>query len=158
MPRHRFLLARFGLPALLPASALARHYFTGKRAQAFFAGMATHSVLSLKAPASAAVGLTLLAAGHASGWPILRGGAQTLSDALARYLEDLGGRIETGHELKQLPEADLILADMTPPTTASHRSLSTSLPLLQEVGAFPLRCGRLQDRLRAECSYSLGCS
>jgi hypothetical protein len=35
VPRHRFLLARFGLPALLPASALARHYFTGKRAQAF---------------------------------------------------------------------------------------------------------------------------
>ena len=63
VPRHRFLLARFGLPALLPASALARHYFTGKRAQAFFAGMATHSVLSLEAPASAAVGLTLLAAG-----------------------------------------------------------------------------------------------
>ena len=26
VPRHRFLLARFGLPALLPASALARHY------------------------------------------------------------------------------------------------------------------------------------
>jgi phytoene dehydrogenase-like protein len=76
--------------------------------------MATHSVLSLEAPASAAVGLTLLAAGHASGWPILRGGAQTLSDALARYLEDLGGRIETGHEVTQLPEADLILADMTP--------------------------------------------
>src|SRR5215471_21571504 len=114
VPRHPFLLARFGLPALLPASALARHHFTGKRAQAFFAGMATHSVLSLKAPASAAVGLTLLAAGHATGWPILRGGAQALSDALARYLEDLGGRIEPGHEVTQLPEADLILADITP--------------------------------------------
>ena len=114
VPRHPFLLARFGLPALLPASTLARHHFTGKRAQAFFAGMATHSVLSLKAPASAAVGLTLLAAGHATGWPILRGGAQALPDALARYLEDLGGRIETGHEVTQLPEADLILADITP--------------------------------------------
>ena len=114
VPRHPFLLARFGLAALLPASTLARHHFTGKRAQAFFAGMATHSVLSLKAPASAAVGLTLLAAGHATGWPILRGGAQALPDALARYLEDLGGRIETGHEVTQLPEADLILADITP--------------------------------------------
>jgi phytoene dehydrogenase-like protein len=30
------------------------------------------------------------------------------------YLEDLGGRIETGHEVTQLPEADLILADITP--------------------------------------------
>src|SRR5258708_24642652 len=96
VPRHPFLLARFGLPALLPASALARHRFTGKRAQAFFAGMATHSVLSLKAPASAAVCLTLLAAAHASGCPILRGRAQALPDALAWYLEDLRSPIETG--------------------------------------------------------------
>jgi hypothetical protein len=45
--------------------------FSGKCAQALFAGMATHSVLSLEAPASAAVSLTLMAAGRASGWPIL---------------------------------------------------------------------------------------
>jgi phytoene dehydrogenase-like protein len=114
VPHHPFVLARFGPSALLSAASLARSHFTGKRAEAFFAGMATHSVLSLEAPASAAVGLTLLAAGHASGWPILRGGAQALPDALARYLEDLGGRIETDHEVKQLPETDLILAGITP--------------------------------------------
>jgi phytoene dehydrogenase-like protein len=114
IPRHPFVLARFGLSALRPAATLARSHFSGKRAQAFFAGMATHSVLSLEAPASAAVGLALIAAGHASGWPILRGGAQALPDALARYLEYLGGRIETDHELTQLPEADLVLADITP--------------------------------------------
>src|SRR5260370_42121666 len=76
--------------------------------------MATHSVLSLEAAASAAVALTLIAAGHASGWPILRGGAQTLPDALARYLEDLGGHIETDHEVTELPQTGLILADITP--------------------------------------------
>ncbi len=114
IPRHPFVFARFGSSALLPAASLARSHFTGKRAQAFFTGMATHSVLSLDAPASAAVGLTLIAAGHASGWPILRGGAQALPDALARYLEDLGGRIEIDHEVTQLPETDLILADITP--------------------------------------------
>src|SRR6516164_5510521 len=58
--------------ALLSAVSLARAQFSGKRAQALFAGMATHSVLSSEAPASAAVSLTLMAAGHASGWPILR--------------------------------------------------------------------------------------
>jgi phytoene dehydrogenase-like protein len=76
--------------------------------------MATHSVLSLEAPASAAVALTLIAAGHASGWPILLGGAQTLPDALARYLQDLGGHIETDHEVTELPQTGLILADITP--------------------------------------------
>jgi phytoene dehydrogenase-like protein len=114
VPRHPFVLARFASSALQSAASLARSHFTGKRAQAFFAGMATHSVLSLEAPASAAVALTLMAAGHANGWPILRGGAQALPDALAQHLEDLGGRIEINHEITQLPEAGLILAAITP--------------------------------------------
>jgi phytoene dehydrogenase-like protein len=114
IPLHPFGLARFASSALLRAASLARSHFAGKRGRALFAGMATHSVLSLEAPASAAVGLTLIAAGHTSGWPILRGGAQALPDALARYLRDLGGRIEIDHEVTQLPETDLILAGITP--------------------------------------------
>jgi phytoene dehydrogenase-like protein len=114
IPKHPVLLARFGLSALLPATSLARSRFSGVRARALFAGMAAHSVMSLEAPASAAVGLLMIAAGHASGWPIVRGGAQTLTDTLARCLESLGGRIETCHEVTELPDADLILADVTP--------------------------------------------
>src|SRR5262249_16833876 len=101
VPHHPFVLARFGLAALLPAALLTRSYLAGKRAQAFFAGMATHSALSLETPASAAIGLILIAAGHTSGWPILRGGAQALTDALARYFRDLGGLIEIDHEVTQ---------------------------------------------------------
>jgi len=52
--------------------------------------------------------------GHFSGWPIIRAGAQTLTDALARHLESLGGCIETSGEVTQLPDTDLILADVTP--------------------------------------------
>jgi len=37
LPRHPIALARFGLPALLPASRLARTRFTGPRARALFA-------------------------------------------------------------------------------------------------------------------------
>ena len=47
-------------------------------ARSLFAGVSTHSVLPLETIASAAVGLTMLAAGHTKGWPILRGGAQSL--------------------------------------------------------------------------------
>jgi phytoene dehydrogenase-like protein len=114
IPRHPFVLARFASSACLPAASLARSRFAGKRGRALFAGMATHSVLSLEAPASTAVGLVLIAAGHTTGWPILRGGAQALPDALARYLRDLGGRIEVDHEVTQLPETDIILAAITP--------------------------------------------
>ena len=114
IPQHPLLLARFGLSAFLPAASLAHSRFLGVRARALFAGMAAHSVLSLEAVTSSAVGLVLMAAGHAGGWPIVRGGAQILTDALARHLEYLGGCIETCHEVIQLPKTDVILADVTP--------------------------------------------
>jgi phytoene dehydrogenase-like protein len=114
LPRHRLLLARFGPLALLSGSRLAKSFFRGQRARAFFASMTTHSILPLEQPTSAAVALVLMAAGHARGWPILRGGAQTLSDILAWQLQDLGGDIETEHEVTSLPETDLVLADLTP--------------------------------------------
>jgi phytoene dehydrogenase-like protein len=114
LPAHPLLLARFGPPALLPAATLARWRFKGPRARALFAGMAAHSVLSLEAPSSAAVGLVLMAAGHAVGWPIVRGGSQVLTDCLVAHLESLGGHIETGREITQLPATDLTLADVTP--------------------------------------------
>lgn len=114
IPKHPFVLARFGLLALLPAAVLARSRFSGPRARALFAGMTAHSVLPLDAPATSAIALVLMAAGHASGWPIVRGGAGSLTGALARYLESLGGRIETGTEVIQLPDSDLVLADLTP--------------------------------------------
>jgi phytoene dehydrogenase-like protein len=94
IPGSPFVLARFGLSALLLALSLARSHFAGERARSLFAGVSTHSILPLETTASAAVGLTLMAAGHTRGWPILRGGAQSLTDALVRHLEDLGGRVE----------------------------------------------------------------
>ncbi|WP_263384700.1 phytoene desaturase family protein [Granulicella arctica] len=127
VPRHPLLLARFGLSALIPAASLAQSRFRGPRGRALFAGMAAHSVLPLEASGSAAVALVLMAAGHASGWPILRGGAQTLTDALARHFETLGGVIRTEHEVTQLPPTDLVLADVTP--TQLLRIGGTALPI-----------------------------
>jgi phytoene dehydrogenase-like protein len=123
IPGSPFVLARFGVSALLPALSLARSHFAGERARSLFAGerarslfagASTHSILPLETTASAAVGLTLIAAGHTSGWPILRGGAQSLTDALVRHLEDLGGQVETGREVTELPLSDIVLADITP--------------------------------------------
>jgi len=92
--------------ALLSAVSLARAQFSGKRAQALFAGMATHSALSLEAPASAAVSLTLMAAGHASGWPILRGGAQTL--VLPKTTESV--RIPAFHPRQSTRQREVVLS------------------------------------------------
>ena len=116
VPKHPLLLARFGLPALMPAATLARWRFKGSRARALFAGMAAHSVLPLEAPTSAAVGLVLMAAGHAVGWPVLRGGGQALTDLLVAHLQSLGGQVETGHEVTEFGSGEwhATLADVTP--------------------------------------------
>ncbi len=114
LPKHPILLAQFGPLALLPGVSLAKIFFRGPRARAFIASMSTHSILPLEQLTSAAVGLVLMAAGHAGGWPILRGGAQALTDTLAHHLQSLGGSIETEQEVTVLPESDLVLADLTP--------------------------------------------
>lgn len=117
LPRHPLQMLRFGLFGLRPAAALARSVFEGERARALLAGFAAHSVLPLEQPPSAAAGLVLAIAGHTAGWPVPRGGAQRISDALAGCLRSLGGEIVTGvrvHSLGELPPSRIVLADVTP--------------------------------------------
>lgn len=117
LPRHPLLLARFGLNALQSARALARRRFDAEPARALFAGVAAHAAIPLSKPASAAFGLVLIAAGHAVGWPIARGGSGAIAGALAGYLKSLGGRIETGVRVRSaadLPPARATFFDVTP--------------------------------------------
>ena len=116
-PRHPLLMASFGLRALLPCTALTKLVFRGARARAFFAGSAAHSTLRLEQPLSAAFGMILGAAGHATGWPIAVGGSRQIAGSLVRLLESLGGRVVTGSQIRRLGEAgsaDLVLCDVTP--------------------------------------------
>jgi phytoene dehydrogenase-like protein len=114
---HPLLMARFGAFAFPPANALANLFFHSERTKALFAGLAAHSFLSLDEPLSAAFGLLLSAAAHAVGWPIPRGGAQSISGALCGYLESIGGKIKTETRVENvasLPTADATLCDVTP--------------------------------------------
>ena len=117
VPRHPIALGLFGLPALLPATTLARLAFGGERGRTFFAGYAAHSIQALSTPATAAFGLVLGALGHTVGWPFPRGGAQRFADALAAYFRSLGGEIETDApvgSMAELPPARQYLFDVTP--------------------------------------------
>ncbi len=116
-PRHPITLARFGPPALLPATTLAKIAFRGERARAVFAGMACHSIMPLEQITTAAFGLVLGITAHAVGWPIPKGGSQSIANALAAYFQSLGGEIVTGCEverLDQLPPHRAVLFDVTP--------------------------------------------
>lgn len=118
VPRAPLLTARFGLPGLLPAQLLAQRLFKTDRARALLAGMAAHAIQPLSSPGTAAFGLVLLALGHATGWPVARGGSEAISVAMQAELESLGGVIETGREissLRELPaDARAVLFDLTP--------------------------------------------
>jgi len=117
LPRRPFVAAGFGLPALLPAQALARLAFRGARARALFAGVAAHGMLSLREPASSAFALVLLMAAHHGGWPLARGGSAAVAAALIARLRELGGEVRCGERvdsLDSLPPAGAVLLDLTP--------------------------------------------
>jgi phytoene dehydrogenase-like protein len=117
LPRRPLALTRFGLQAIRSACHLANKRFKGERARALFAGLAAHSMLPLEHWGSAAVGLVLGIAAHVLGWPVPRGGAQKLTDALASYLRTLGGEIETNRTiatLAELPRSRIVLCNVTP--------------------------------------------
>jgi len=116
-PKHPLLLAQFGMRALLPCTVLAKALFRESRAAALFAGVCAHSSLELDAPISASFGIVLGAAGHAVGWPVPRGGAQSIPSALIHVLTGLGGRVVTNSPVASLREVegfDLVFCDLTP--------------------------------------------
>ncbi|GCB45036.1 NAD(P)/FAD-dependent oxidoreductase [Streptomyces sp. NL15-2K] len=120
VPHHPLLLARFGLPALLPARAVAGVWRT-ESARALYGGVAAHAFRPLHLPATAAIGLSVIAAGHRHGWAVAEGGSRAITDALAALLAELGGRIETGVRVRsaaQLPPSDVVLFDLAPRAVA----------------------------------------
>ena len=117
LPRHPLALVRFGPPALLSATGLARLAFRDEPARALLAGLAAHSMIDLHRPLTASFGLVLGLYAHAVGWPMIRGGSAALADGLAAELRSLGGTIETDRRiasLAELPVARAVILDTTP--------------------------------------------
>lgn len=116
-PSRPVLLARFGLLAARPARTAAMRVFRTRAGRALFAGIAAHSVMPLESVGSGAFAWSLAIAAHAVGWPIPRGGAQCIAQALGSYFESIGGKIVTGARIVSLSElgsANPILLDVTP--------------------------------------------
>lgn len=114
LPRHPFALGRFGIRAICPATLLTRLLFKNESTRALFAGIAAHSFLPLESLVASAFALVLGSAGHAVGWPIPRGGSQSISNALANYFFKLGGKIDINRRiesLNQLPKSRVTLFD-----------------------------------------------
>ena len=117
VPSAPLALATFGARGVWPAQALARAAFRDETARALFAGSASHAVVPLNRPMTAAFGVLFGAAAHATGWPVAAGGSQAVADALVGVLREAGGAVVTGSpitSLAQVGQADLVLLDLTP--------------------------------------------
>jgi phytoene dehydrogenase-like protein len=115
-PRRPLAMASFGIKALMPASLLAKRFAT-REARGLWAGMAAHSLMPLGYPATSAIALVLLINAHLKGWPMPKGGSQSIANAMASHFTKLGGKIQTGNvvtDLKSLPSSKAILFDITP--------------------------------------------
>lgn len=115
-PSHPLALTKFGLRSLQSGSQVAAR-FRDRDARGLWAGMVAHSMLPLESLSSAAIGFVLALVGHRSGWPIAKGGSQSIADALSAYFQSLGGEIQTDMEVKRLadlPRSRAVLFDVTP--------------------------------------------
>ena len=115
--RHPIAMTKFGRHAIRSAEGLAKQLFESERTRAMFAGVAAHSMVPLDKIATSGYALGLIIAAHAVGWPVSRGGAQQLANALVAYLRSLGGEVVTDarvDSLAGLPPSRVVLLDVTP--------------------------------------------
>jgi phytoene dehydrogenase-like protein len=138
LPKHPFLLGRFGLTAWMSSDRFVRTFFKSERTRAIFAGLAAHSFLRLDEPLTAAFGVIFAITAHAGGWPVPAGGSQAIPDALAAQLQGLGGRIHPARpitSLKQLGNG-LTLCDVTPRQLLAIAEHGLSEPYRRKLESF----------------------
>ena len=114
VPGHPLALARFGARGVWPAAALGRAAFRTEEARALFAGSATHAITSPSRPLTGAFGLLFGALGMTRGWPVAEGGSGAITAALRRIVEEHGGVVRCGDEVRALPDADAVILNLTP--------------------------------------------
>ncbi len=121
IPSHPFALAGLGLRGLVPAGIGQKRLHT-EQGKALLAGLAAHAPMPLSKVGNTAVALVLGALAHVSGWPLARGGSQSIADALASVFVAAGGTIETGHpvdRLTSIPPTKQVLFDTGPRALAA---------------------------------------
>jgi phytoene dehydrogenase-like protein len=91
--------------------------FRDSVAPAMLTGVAAHAIAPPRALIPAGAGLVLATLAHAVGWPIPRGGSQSIVDAMVADVTRRGGRVHTGRRidsLAELPSARAVLLDLAP--------------------------------------------
>ncbi len=115
-------LLGLGTRAAAVAASGLRAGFLDDGAPALLAGLAAHAIGDAHSLAAMIVGLTLGAHAHAGGWPVPRGGSQSIVDVMVAWLRARSVEFETGHRVSDIGEvADsrLVFLDVTPRAAVS---------------------------------------
>ena len=80
---------------LLPVRSLGDELFRGEGARLLLAGNAAHADIPVDSPGSGLMGMLLVMLGQELGFPVPRGGAGRLAEAMAARLELAGGAVRT---------------------------------------------------------------
>jgi phytoene dehydrogenase-like protein len=91
--------ARLGV---MPLRRHAEEEFEGAGAARLLAGNALHADVTPDSAGSALYGWVLCGMGQSLGWPVPRGGAQGITDALVARLRDRGGEVRCGEEVTEV--------------------------------------------------------
>ena len=124
VPRDPMAAVQFGLRALALGTPMGRAILRTEEGAALITGVLAHGNARLPSLPAAAVGLLLATQAHAHGWPLPRGGAQTIADALVADIVAHGGQVVTGQridDLSTLEPADIVLLDTPPLLATTHQ-------------------------------------
>jgi phytoene dehydrogenase-like protein len=116
-PRDPRTLAILAGRVLEQGTPLWNRRFDADLAPALLTGVSAHAIAPPRSLAPAGAGILLASLAHAVGWPIPRGGSQSIVDALAAVVTAHGGVIRTSEpvtSLAELPPARVVLLDLTP--------------------------------------------
>ncbi|MDT0182802.1 NAD(P)/FAD-dependent oxidoreductase [Microbacterium sp. ARD31] len=89
-----------------PVASLGRELFRGPAGGLLLAGNAGHADFPLSSPGSGVFGVLMTMLAQTVGFPVPRGGAQALTDALVTRLTSLGGQVATGQEVTRVVVRD----------------------------------------------------
>ncbi|WP_346927267.1 FAD-dependent oxidoreductase, partial [uncultured Arthrobacter sp.] len=121
--------ARLGV---MPLRRHAEEEFRGTGAGRLLAGNALHADVTPDSMGSALYGWVLCGIGQSLGWPVARGGAQKITDALVARLESRGGQVMTSTEVTAILTSG---SRATGVRTADGTEFRASHAILADTGA-----------------------
>lgn len=116
-PLQPAALLRFAPIALPSATTVGHLCFREQPAKALLAGNAVHAIAPPSQPLTAAFGTLFAAIGMTHGWPVAKGGSQSIVDALTRAAVAAGVKIHTNahvSDVHELPEHEALILNLAP--------------------------------------------